>query len=799
MKNPGLHLGLLLSPLILLVAIVDMPASATTFDLHDDPAGIAESGSDGYIERLIRGLVTDPAHAPIAGAQIVATSGDNKITRSATSNQNGEFSVDLAPGSYTVKISALGFGILTQAVLVGTSKAERREFSLSIATADYSVDVTTERGYEVSAVTSATKTPTLLRDLPQSISIVTSDLIRDQSMQSMSDVMRYVPGVSVAQGEGHRDQVVIRGNSTTADFFVDGMRDDVMYIRDLYNVDRVEVLKGSNAMAFGRGGGGGVINRVLKDAEWAHVRMLSFESGSYLHRRATTDLNQPFNSRVAGRVQGMYESSGSFRDHVTLERYGINPTATIKAGASTPIRLSYEYFRDRRVVDRGVPSYAGRPLEGFTSIFFGNPYVSHGNAQVHAVNANAQHQFDGNLLILNQFHFAHYEKTYQNSFAGAVSADGQTVALSAYNHSLPRDNYLNQTVATYSKRTGPIRHLLMAGVEEGHQVSPQLRNTGYYNNQSTSITVPLSAPTVVTPITWRQAATDADSRSKTNTVSVYGQDQIELSRHFLAVVGIRYDRFNLRFHNNRDGSDLGRVDNLASPRAGLIYKASDTVSLYGSYGVSYLPSSGDQFLTLTVTSQNLKPEKFTNYECGLKWDMNRSLSLATALYRLDRTNTTAIDPNNPAITVLTGSSRTNGYEASITGRVMHGWEMIGAYGYQNAYYTSATTSAARGAHTAIVPRHTFSLWNNYRFLPMWGVGLGVVSQSSVFAAVDNTVRLPGFGRLDASTYVVLSERLRLQLNAENLLDKSYYPTANSNNNISVGSPRAFRATFTGRF
>jgi catecholate siderophore receptor len=186
----------------------------------------------------------------------------------------------------------------------------------------------------------ATKTDTALRDVPQSISVVTRALIQDQSMQGLADVARYVPGAGMAQGEGNRDTIILRGSSSTADFFVDGVRDDVEYFRDLYNVDRVEALKGPNAMIFGRGGAGGVINRVTRQADWERVREVSLQGGSWNSLRGTFDVGDSVNETVALRLTGMYQNSESYRDGYDLEGFGVNPTVAFRLGDDTePARL----------------------------------------------------------------------------------------------------------------------------------------------------------------------------------------------------------------------------------------------------------------------------------------------------------------------------------------------------------------------------------------------------------------------------------------------------------------------------
>jgi catecholate siderophore receptor len=215
--------------------------------------------------------------------------------------------------------------------------------------------------------------------------------------------------------------------------------------------------------------------------------------------------------------------------------------------------------------------------------------------------------------------------------------------------------------------------------------------------------------------------------------------------------------------------------------------------------VSYLPSSGDQFSSLTTVTQQVKPEKFDNYELGAKWDVSRSFSLTTAVYRLNRTNTRSTDPNDPTRIVQTGSQRTNGYELGWTGSLTRRWRVAGGYAYQDAFVTSATTGAKAGAQVAQVPHHTFSLWNNYQILPKLGAGLGILNRADMFAAIDDTVRLPGYTRADAAVYYSLSEHVRLQANVENLLDRKYYINADSNTNISPGFARAVRVGLITRF
>lgn len=654
-------------------------------------------------------------------------------------------------------------------------------------------------GYKTGTTRSSTHTDTPLLDVPQSISVVTQDQIRDQNITSVAEAIRYVPGVTVHQGENNRDQVIFRGNSSSADFFIDGARDDMQYYRDFYNIDRIEVLKGPNAMAFGRGGSGGAINRISKFADGNQVRQVVISGGSFNNRRIQGDLGDKVNDVLALRLNTMYEKSGTFRDYGDLERYGFNPTATLTLGKRTDLKLGYEYFHDKRFNDRGIPSSNGAPYRTNPSQFFGNPNQNYADATVKSEYATLTHNFTPKTQLRNNTRYTENYKFYQNTFPGsAVGSDGK-VTLSAYNNALTRNNFVNQTDLTQKFKTGSIDHTALLGMEITTQKSKTFRNTGYFNNSASPFNVSADNPITYAPVTYRQSATDANNNSDLSVYSGYIQDQVDINKYLQLTGGLRYDTFKLSFHDNRSGANASRTDRMVSPRAGVVVKPQDNVSLYGSYSVSYLPSSGDQFSTLTAQTQALKPERIRNYEIGSKWDVTKALNVSAAVYQLDRFNTRATDPTNPANLVLTGASRTRGIELGTTGKITSKWQIIGGYALQNAVITKTTTTAAAGAKVALVPKHMGSLWNKYDFTQEWAAALGIITQSGQFAAVDNTVKLKGFTRFDGAVYYKINPQYRLQLNVENLLNRKYIQTADGNNNLQPGSPHAFRLALMANF
>jgi len=745
----------------------------------------------------LTGKVFDPSHTPVIGARVTAFAEGTTTGPTVLTDETGTFSFTLEPGKYSLKVSKEGFAEVLQPIELTSAGIQQRDVWLQISTVQTNVTVT-DTGYVVPVSSIATKTATPLRDVPQSIAVVTQEQIQDQMLLSIGDVVRYIPGITAHQGENNRDQIIIRGVSSSADFFVNGVRDDVQYYRDLYNLERVEALKGPNAMIFGRGGSGGVINRVVKEPEFSAFHQITLEGGSFNDKRISADFDQPFSDKVAMRVNGVFENADTFRDVTGLTRYGIAPSLKVTPSENTDITFEYEHFRDYRGADRGIPSFNGLPVDVPESRFYGNPDLSRVRAVVNIGQATISHR-SGNLNIRNSTMVGDYDRGYQNFVPGAVDPTQTTVALSAYNNATARRNLFNQTDLVYTVATGRIKHTLLGGTEVGGQWTGNFRNTGFFNNTATSISVPFDNPTINIPTTFRQSATDADNHLFTNVLATYVQDQVDITRYLKLIGGVRFDHFDLQYHNNRDDSDLRRIDNLASPRFGIILKPYAPLSIYYSYGVSYLPSSGDQFSSLTNITAQAKPEKFENHEIGLKWDASRYLSFTSAVYLLDRSNTRATDPNDATRIIQTGSTRANGVEFGVIGNVTRKWRMAGGYAYQNAYITSATTAALPGLQVAQVPHHSFSLWNNYQIFPKFGGGIGIVNRSDMFAAVDDTVTLPGYTRVDAAIFYSLTERARLQVNVENLLDKTYFVNADSNNNISFGYPRAVRAGLIARF
>ena len=666
-------------------------------------------------------------------------------------------------------------------------------------------------GYRARRSSTFTKTDTPLNEVPASVTVVPAQVIKDAALQSMGDVFRYVPGVLMHQGEGNRDQVILRGTSTTADFYVDGIRDDAQVFRDLYNLERVEVLKGPAGMAFGRGGAGGVVNRVIKRPLFDHVGATTFTLGNHNQFRSALDVGNKLNDAAAWRLNALYENADSFRNGYNLERYALNPAVMLIADAQTVLTLGYEHLRDYRTADRGFPSFQGAPLNAERSTFFGNADQSHARSAVDGFYALLEHEFGGGAQLKNNFRATHYDKYYQNVYPGsAVNAAGN-LTLSAYNNANQRSNFFNQTDVIKKFATGSVEHTLLAGAELGHQRSANRRNTGFFGASGTALgaVVPAASPLAVATA-FRPNGTDADNRSTADMAAVYVQDQIALSKQWKIIAGLRYDYFKVAFDDRRTLTppvDLSRTDKAFSPRAGLLWTPAAHSTYYVSYSYAFLPS-GEQ-LGLAATTVDLAPEKAKNYELGARWDILPKLTLSAAMFRNDRNDVRVADPANPGLFVKSGQQRVEGIELGLQGELTPAWQVHGGYAYLDGRITkpvssgtAATTASIipAGNKIGLVPRQTFSLWNKFDLAQRWGAGLGLIYQASAFTSFNNTVKLPGFMRTDAALYYTFAGgKTRLALNIENLWDKKYFPTVDGDNNISPGAPRTGRLTLSTAF
>ena len=618
----------------------------------------------------------------------------------------------------------------------------------------------------------------------------------------MADILQYTPGASAGQGEDHRDQMTIRGQNTTADFFIDGLRDDVQYFRPLYNLERVEILRGSNALLFGRGGGGGIVNRVSKTADLTES-FASVNAGidTFSAHSVSFDINRKIDDEQGLRVNAFYESMENHRDGKEGDRVAINPTYSVYVGEETKLTLSYEYVDDERVIDRGVPSNGNGPLMGQDETLFGDPDFNLTTFEGHIARTVLEHNINDDWSINGTLQFADYDKLYQNFYPAGYDAETDLVTIDNYIDPTQRENLILQINAVGNVMTGDVEHTILMGAEYGNQDTANKRDELRFNG-SDKFTIPLNSIFVAPPI--EEQRNTRDRASDVTFTSVFFQDEAQITDWLILVAGLRYDSFdidvtdNVALQNNVQGL-FGRKETEMSPRLGAIYKPDENLSLYVSYSKSFLPRSGDQFLTLNLTSEALAPEEFLNKEIGVKWNPTDTLAVTAAIFEIERENGSVVDPTNPEQSLLTGTE-TSGFEVQVVGNLTEQWQINAGYSHLDAEEMGRVSDGVVSNRTlSQVPENMLSLWNNYEFSEKLSLGLGFVYQSEQFASLSNTVELPSFTRVDVAAYYQVNEKTSVQFNIENLLDEEYFSAAHNDNNITVAEPVNARVSVSYKF
>ena len=625
-------------------------------------------------------------------------------------------------------------------------------------------------------------------DIPQTIDAVPQTLLRAQAALSMQDALRNVAGVTPNLGEGRRDQFLIRGFSAQTDTLVDGVRDDALYYRDLSTVERVEVLKGPASALFGRGSSGGVINRVSKRPRLDRpVADAAIMVGGFGTKRVSFDAGRPkTGGRLAYRVAGAWEDSGSFRDFGGLSRVTAAPSITSFLSPTTSVTAQTEFLHDRRVPDRGIPSVAGRPAPVRVSQYYGSPQDDFIRTDMMGATVTVEHQLGSGWLIRNVTREARYDTTWSNTQSTDVraTAGGMVVKRSQYNADQFQHNLFNQTELVGGGRFAGLSHVLLSGVEAGTQRRDVTRFNG------TAPDVALIDPVLTAPTRSTVAATD--NRFTGDVVGVYVQDLVAFASRFKALVGVRADRYDQRLDDHTAKNvDLSRVDAAVSPRAGLVYQPTPHLSFYSSVGRSFQPSG--EGLSLAVNSAELEPEATRNFEGGAKFSWAGGRVTATAsIFRLDRTNIKTTDPVDPTRLVLVGRQRSDGFELAVDGALSPRWFMHASFANLDAVILRSNSVLSgvpiEGNRPGLTPQRSGAIWTTVDVTPKLTLGGGITAAGDRFTSNDDLVTLPNYTRVDAVASYRLG-RYAVSLNVQNLADARYYESAGGNFQIYPGAPR----------
>ncbi|MGB7369846.1 TonB-dependent receptor [Erythrobacter sp.] len=716
----------------------------------------------------------------------------------------------LMAGCATIAFPALAEENPEQPASPGANRAEVAVSAGALAAAqDEGILVTGEVLY--TDLLNSVKTPTPVIDVPQSISITTEEEILDRGFSSIGEIIDYTPGVNTSQGEGHRDSIVFRGIRSTADFFIDGMRDDVQYYRGLYNLQQVEILRGPNALLFGRGGTGGVLNRVTKKGELGR----NFSGGqvaidTFGQVSVQGDVNLAAGDAVAVRVNAAYEELANHRDFYDGTRIGFNPTARVQLGETTLLDLSYEFADHERFIDRGIPTGAdGRPVEAFEDIVFGDPEENYTQLEAHLLRATLQQDFSDSFKGVFSAFYGDYDKVYSNFYASSYD-EAETpgeATLDGYVDTTRRENLILTANLIGAFQTSGIDHSLLVGGEYIATDSDQDRFNAFWSTTEDDNEI----FTVRRPLLLRGGiGINADGEQTSNdfsedindstqvgldVFSLYIQDEIALTDWLRVVAGGRFDSFDIEVFDVVGGERLSRKDEEFSPRGGVILKPQENLSIYASYSESFLPRSGEQFTGLGGGADALDPDTFVNLEAGVKWDLASGLSLTAAVFEIEQSSPQPTADDAETLVVI--DSKTQGFELQARGEVLPGWFVTAGYSYLDG--EQVDEDGPTGLRPRELPENMASIWNQVEVTDRFAFGIGVTHQGSSFANNSNTAILPSYTRIDAAAFYDVSENLRLQVNVENANDTLYFPNAHSTHQVTVGAPINARFAVTGRF
>ncbi|GLU34759.1 TonB-dependent siderophore receptor [Trinickia caryophylli] len=636
-----------------------------------------------------------------------------------------------------------------------------------------------DTSYDAPIVSTATKIPVPLRDIPQSVNVVPHAVLEDQSTLSLNDALRLVPGISASLGDGQRDQVTIRGFSSINDQYVDGLRDDSLYYRDLSNIDHIEVLKGPASVLYGRGSAGGIINRVTKKPQAGDFAEVGTLFGTEGQRRGEFDLNTSMGTdAVRARVTGAVEDSGGFRNDYFLRRQAVAPSLRFNFSADTKLTLEFDYLHDRRIADQGVPSYHGRPANVPIETRYGSANAADGN--VESTVSGATGMFDHRFNDKWSFHSAvrTYEYTLgRNNYVTVKSVnDGPvpTVTLNVNQRNREDRGTLWQNELTQKAVTFGIEHTLLYGVEFGYQDKSDrvaaLSKGFTYNLFNPTLIVLPTVPGTATPSNY--------GLTHNETYAAYAQDLIRFSPQWTVLAGFRYEALKQsRDDLTAKNQDIARTDKPFSPRFGVIYHPVEPLSLYASYSRSFQPVA-DSF-TYYANSSALAPQATTNYEIGAKYDFAAGGTVTAALFDMKQTNLTSVDPAT-LLAVPIGTQRTRGLELGLTGAIAPHWQLMASYAYLNGRlenpYDKSNGVAVTGNQPALTPRHSGSIWLKRELPQGFYVAGGIRAEGARYASQYNLTTLPGYMTVDLGAGY-RSKHLDVTLNVLNVLDRKYYVSA----------------------
>ncbi|KAB0622316.1 TonB-dependent siderophore receptor [Castellaniella defragrans] len=670
-------------------------------------------------------------------------------------------------------------------------------------------------------------------DTAKSLQIIPKELIQSQAATTLTDVLRNSPGITFGAGEGGNplgDRPFIRGYDAQSSTFVDGMRDIGAASREVFNLEQVEVIKGADGAYAGRGGAGGSIDLISKTAKLRDFTDVSAGFGTAKYFRQTVDSNWQLGESTAFRLNAMNHSQDvDGRDAVDYKRWGVAPTISFGLGTPTRVSLSYYHMESDDTPDGGIP-YTISPKGSSDPDFHRSPITSVDRDNFYGLDSDyrrtrndmgtllAEHDFSDRLTLRNRTRYTRGTQRYV--WTQPDDSQGNVNKGMVWRRTNTRDSrvstWANQTELQGEFQTGQLKHRFLTGLElsvedarsdslnvdRGNSKCPAgIGAAGNYT--CTSLYDPNPGDPWVNPLNGGPKGTPTYTR--TLTKSIYGFDTIEFNEHWQTTLGLRVDDYAT--HRDPTGGDrVDRHDTLFNYQLGLVYKPAPNGSIYVSYGTSSTPAGatmgeGSETQGLTpgrggvgLNAADLAPEKNRTMELGTKWDvLDGRLGLTAAVFRVETTNARITLPDNTY--AMAGDKRVDGFELGASGNITPEWQVYAGYTYlKSRIGDSGKNSAYEGNVFPNTPESSFSLWNTYDFTPQFTAGVGAYFVDKQYGNEANTVSIPSYWRFDAMASYRFSKTVDLQVNVNNLFNKTYYDKAYPSHYASIAPGRSAVAT-----
>ena len=654
------------------------------------------------------------------------------------------------------------------------------------------------QGYRATRSASATRTDTAIHETPQSISVVPAQVVEDIGATRLEDALDYAGGVERGNNFGGQGltEFLVRGFSTQ-EFYRNGFAVNRGYpnMPDANTLERIEVLRGPASMLYGRGDPGGTFNIVSKQPQAERRTVLGSQVNTDGLRRGTLDTTGVLDESAAFtyRLNLVAEGSDSFRDHVESERYNIAPVLRWQLSDDTALILEGDYLHNRHPLDRGLTRYPNQAGDLSRDRFLGEESAGKLTNQNATTQLRLEHQLDSQWMLRGGIQYLDGSLDGGAVENNGLAADGRTVGRNYSERWLNWNDLAVQANLEGHFDAAGVVHTLLLGVEfDDFNYDSQIDRSG---GATGDFPIDLYDPVYGQPLPALTRTTTYDDENL-KSYAFFLQDQITLTERLTAHVGARLERFEQRYENklNPAGS-WDQTHNAVSPRFGLIYDLTEELAVYANTSRSFKPNRGAD-----RSSQAFDPEEGIAHEVGVKYELpEHDLSVTAALFHITKENVLTSDPFDSNYQVAAGEARSRGFDISVAGNITPQWRMIGGYAYVDAEVTeSSSASMPVGTRLANVPRHSFNLLDTYEFaegpLAGLGVGMGVKYVGDRKGGATRTAfDMDAYTTVDLLAYYPLTERVRLNLNLNNLFDEEYEERAWGNIWAYPGAPRTLQA------